>query len=685
MTVASTTNRWAYDLDGVEDTYDYTTKIFESSDLLVQVYNSTDGTTTTLTETTDYSVTGAGEDDGGTVVLVDPSAYTTDDDLIIKIVLPLTQETDLTENNPFLAETLEEVFDRATRIAQQLQEQLDRVLLRDISQTSQLTLPIASAGKLLGWNDDEDAIVNLDASGLPTGTLGQLLVHDGTSWDAETAPDLNLGDIVSSTLEINNDGTGHGIYLHQDGVLANGYYGLYVTSSVNQTGSAYGLVKFQSTNASSVQPVLVIDNDGAGKSIYIDQSGSGICAEINNDGTNHGLYIHQDGVNAVGDYGLWVATSTDQVNSALASFYTNASGMTTPVVLITHDHASTVADALEIDNDGTGKALYIHQDGVLGASNYGLYVYSNVAQVTSPLVSIVLDHASSSQYALNVQNDGTGDNIHVSATGTGNGLLIQYDTNVLAGGKHGLYVYTNAVNTNADSALVYIHQDSTSASEPCLELNHDGKGAALEISVTANDSFHLLLTGDPTVSTPVDGALWWTGTNLNFYTGADTVDLLTASNAFSTEALSSDASVSLTLIAGEKYEVVIMYNNGSDHYPYLRFNSDSGNNYSYANQGASFAGAGQAGAEGTNLIAMTNPSAVNDATKDCLYRFYIIPKTGDATKVFVNGDGNSLDTSARQRVEHFAGQYDGGSDVTSVQILVSAGNMTGTVYYRRLP
>lgn len=164
MTVSSETNRWSYDLDGVSSEYDYTTKIFASSDLVVEVYDNVADTTTTLTETTDYTVSGVGESDGGIVTLVTPSDYDSDDDLIIRKVLPFTQPTDLVENQPFLAETVEEVFDKAAWRDLQLQEQLNRVVLQNESYSSPLAMPVPSSDKIIGWNNAGTALENKNYS-----------------------------------------------------------------------------------------------------------------------------------------------------------------------------------------------------------------------------------------------------------------------------------------------------------------------------------------------------------------------------------------------------------------------------------------------------------------------------------------------------------------------------------------
>lgn len=133
MTVSSTTNRNNYTGDGTVDTYSYTFKIFSNTDLLVTVRN-TNNVETTLTLTTDYTVTGVGSTSGGTVVLVNASQAWLDGDgdlltgyeLSIRRVRPLTQITDIRNQGSFLPETHEDEFDKQIMIAQQQQDAIDR-------------------------------------------------------------------------------------------------------------------------------------------------------------------------------------------------------------------------------------------------------------------------------------------------------------------------------------------------------------------------------------------------------------------------------------------------------------------------------------------------------------------------------------------------------------------------------
>lgn len=137
MTVASTTNKWIY--TGNNDTaFAYTTKIYADTDLIVEKLTIATGAIETLTLTTDYTVSGAGSDDGGTVTL--EAALANTHKIIIRKVLPVTQEVEPVENDPNRAEVFEEALDRQIMIAQQIQETVSRTVQRATNQTTPLVL-----------------------------------------------------------------------------------------------------------------------------------------------------------------------------------------------------------------------------------------------------------------------------------------------------------------------------------------------------------------------------------------------------------------------------------------------------------------------------------------------------------------------------------------------------------------
>ena len=57
----------------------------------------------------------------------------------------------------------------------------------------------------------------------------------------------------------------------------------------------------------------------------------------------------------------------------------------------------------------------------------------------------------------------------------------------------------------------------------------EGSAFAAGITIDEGTDHHIRLTGDPSNATPVDGDLWWNGTQLYFYNGSSSTNLLTAS------------------------------------------------------------------------------------------------------------------------------------------------------------
>jgi hypothetical protein len=174
MTVSSSTSRNEYNGNGVTTSFAYTFRILDEDHVAVYV----GGTLKAIT--TDYTVTGVGVSGGGNIVFgAAPSAGT--GNVVIVRAVPLTQETDYVENDPFPAESHEDALDKLTMIVQQQQEILDRSLTLDVTDTAtDTTLPTPEASKLLGWNSSADGLTNYASSSIsativPTAFMETLL------------------------------------------------------------------------------------------------------------------------------------------------------------------------------------------------------------------------------------------------------------------------------------------------------------------------------------------------------------------------------------------------------------------------------------------------------------------------------------------------------------------------------
>ncbi|EPE4096304.1 hypothetical protein ACSIK6_000962 [Escherichia coli] len=116
MTVSTEVDHNEYTGNGVTTSFPYTFRVFNESDLVVQVVDL-DENIAVLALDTDYTVTGAGGYNGGNVIL--SKALANGYQISISRELPVTQETDLRNQGKFFAEVHEDAFDKLTMLIQQ--------------------------------------------------------------------------------------------------------------------------------------------------------------------------------------------------------------------------------------------------------------------------------------------------------------------------------------------------------------------------------------------------------------------------------------------------------------------------------------------------------------------------------------------------------------------------------------
>ena len=151
MTVASETARSGpYVGNGSTTVFAYTFRILDEAHLTV-IKTAVDGADTTLTLTTDYTVSGVGDAAGGNVTMV--TAPAAGEKITILRGVPLTQGTDWQNQGPFYAETVEDAVDKLTMAVQQLSERVDRaLLLSESSSVAGMTMPDPVSGRVLVGN-----------------------------------------------------------------------------------------------------------------------------------------------------------------------------------------------------------------------------------------------------------------------------------------------------------------------------------------------------------------------------------------------------------------------------------------------------------------------------------------------------------------------------------------------------
>lgn len=192
MTVASTNSKAGpYAGAGTTGPFAVDFRFLEDSHLQV-IRTSAAGVATTLTLTTDYTVTGAGGT-SGEVTLV--AALAVGETLTVLRNVPATQETDYVQNDAFPAESHERALDKLTMIAQQQSEILSRAITVPTGESSVPSLPAAAdrANTLLAFDANGDPVVTLpnptDASAVSL-ALSQLIADLANTTDPAKGPGM---------------------------------------------------------------------------------------------------------------------------------------------------------------------------------------------------------------------------------------------------------------------------------------------------------------------------------------------------------------------------------------------------------------------------------------------------------------------------------------------------------------
>lgn len=192
MTISTTTNKVQYNCDGSTVAFVFSFPITAKAQIEVYLVDAS-ATETLLTLTTDYTISAAPWTSGGTVTTV--LTYASTYDLLIKRVMPLTQETDYVSNDPFPAETHEAALDKLTMITQQLEEVQDRTFkLPASSPLTDLTVPVVGhALEYFRINATEDGIETYNILNLGAYTVSDFMV---------TVLDDTTADAAKDTLEV---------------------------------------------------------------------------------------------------------------------------------------------------------------------------------------------------------------------------------------------------------------------------------------------------------------------------------------------------------------------------------------------------------------------------------------------------------------------------------------------------
>jgi hypothetical protein len=211
MTISSTTRiAGPYTGSGTTGPFTFAFKVFQASDLVVVKREISTATDTTLTLTTDYSVTLNGNQNsspGGSITLVSSisSAY----ELTLTSNIENKQPTDLTNQGGFYPEVITDALDRACIQIQQLASLNTRSLVAPISDglSTSLALPAADlrANKYLAF-DANGVPMAADGTDTPNITSAGNMTITANNAGSNVARDVIFYDNATETMRIKGSG-----------------------------------------------------------------------------------------------------------------------------------------------------------------------------------------------------------------------------------------------------------------------------------------------------------------------------------------------------------------------------------------------------------------------------------------------------------------------------------------------
>lgn len=193
MTVSTEVDHNEYTSNGVTTSFPYTFRVFDKSDLVVQIVDLEENITVLVLDT-DYSVTGVGGYNGGNVML--RTALTSGYRISVSRELPVTQETDLRNQGKFLAEVHEDAFDKLTMLIQQVFYNLSKVI--KVPESGNWLVPTIRLrkNKIFAWDEEGNPIAVLPESGSASDVMIELAKSSGAGVIGTTS-----GGTVQSVLD----------------------------------------------------------------------------------------------------------------------------------------------------------------------------------------------------------------------------------------------------------------------------------------------------------------------------------------------------------------------------------------------------------------------------------------------------------------------------------------------------
>lgn len=203
MSLTSTTVKVQYDGDGATVAFPVTFAFWDADDLQV-ILRAADGSETTWTRGSQYSVAGGGGSTGTVTASASPTDYTpaSGTSLTIKSNLLDKQNQSLPAGGPLPSSAIEENMDKIVRMIQQKAEALARAVGFSVtSSASGFTLPEPVSGELIRVNsagDNYEGVALADISEDLDVTLVGLASGDYLKWDGAAWVNTTAAEVLSA-------------------------------------------------------------------------------------------------------------------------------------------------------------------------------------------------------------------------------------------------------------------------------------------------------------------------------------------------------------------------------------------------------------------------------------------------------------------------------------------------------
>ena len=484
MTISSTTVRNSYSGDGSTTTFSYTFKIFQDSDIQV-IIRSANGTETTKTITTHYTVTGAGNSGGGSVIFTSGNIPTSTQTVVLRRNIPQTQAIDYIANDPFPAESHEEGLDRATMAIQQLQEEVTRSL--KLSKTNTMT----STEFTVGASARANKILAFDTNGELSVT--QELGTNRGSWSAGVT--YNARDIVK-------DGSNNNVYL------------------CNTTHTSTGTTPI-SSNADVAKWDLIVDAQSATNSANAAANSAANSSNFANNSSNSANTSANHASNS-SNFANNASNSANDASTYLAGVAANASNASN-FANNSSNSANASANSASNSSNFANNASNSANDSANHASNS-----SNHAANSASYVSAALAHASnSSNFANNSSNSANASANHAANSSNFANNSSNHASNSANHSANSSNFANNSSN-HASNSSNFSNNASNFANTASNAANaaNSARDAALAAADNFDDTYLGAKANDPTLDNDGDalnaGDLYYNTTsgNLKYYTGS---------------------------------------------------------------------------------------------------------------------------------------------------------------------